>query len=80
MLVELKMIESYVLRKNKPLIDGKYFYVLVEGKVDKNGYSTGGDISLDRDGSINTLEDCIFLRMLVFSKSKRFKKLKLYEQ
>ena len=78
MLVELKMIESYVLRKNKPLIDAKYFYVLVEGKVDKSGYASGVEISIERDGGINTLEDCIFLRMLVFSKTKRFHKIKLY--
>jgi hypothetical protein len=41
MLVELKMIETYVLRKNKPLIDIKHCYVLVDGKLDKNGYGTG---------------------------------------
>jgi hypothetical protein len=69
-----------VLRKNSLLIEARYCYVLVEGKVDKGGYATGAELNLERDGQVNTVEDCVFLRMLIHSRAKRFLKLKQFEQ
>ncbi len=54
--------------------------MLVEGKVDKGGYATGAELNLERDGQVNTVEDCVFLRMLIHSRAKRFIKLKQFEQ
>ena len=46
MLVELKMIEIYVLRKNKTLINIDHCYIFIQGKIDKNGYNTGTEINV----------------------------------